>query len=58
MASKRASTVPGAYSAVEEDFFRAGASISETEEVERFEDLDEGYQPVGFWQRLFGGGRK
>lgn len=40
----------------EEAFFQAGRDIenSEPPPVENFDDLDEGYQPVSFWQRLFG----
>jgi hypothetical protein len=40
------------FSEVEEEFFRAG---HEKEAVaESFADLDEGYRPVGFWERLRG----
>jgi len=47
-----------AFSEAEEEFFKAGAS-NHTGKVpqfvpETFEDLDEGYQPVGFWDRLRG----
>ena len=49
----------GAFSAIEEEFFRAGQE--HTGQVPRvggagdsFDDLDEGYQRVGFWDRLLG----
>ncbi|MEZ4366153.1 MAG: hypothetical protein R2939_07675 [Kofleriaceae bacterium] len=57
MSKQRAATSPGVYSDLEEAFFAAGSSPEPTEQVERFEDLDEGYQPVGFWRRLLGGKR-
>lgn len=40
----------------EEAFFQAGREIEKREppKVESFDDLDEGYEPVSFWQRLFG----
>ncbi len=49
-----------AFSDVEEAFFRQGsekekvASFQMTGPVETFDDLDEDYQPVGFWDRLRG----
>jgi len=49
-----------AFSDAEEAFFRAGtekpasARIEHTGPVETFDDLDEGYQPLGFWDRLRG----
>jgi hypothetical protein len=47
-----------AFNEVEEAFFRAGhdkeAVAVPTPVVESFDDLDEGYQPVGFWDRLRG----
>ena len=47
-----------AFSDVEEEFFRAGAEKATKAPVapvvESFDDLDEGYQPVGFWDRLRG----
>ena len=53
----------GAFTQIEEEFFRAGteekhhapklASASDS-----FDDLDEGYQPVGFWDRLLGRNKK
>jgi hypothetical protein len=42
------------FSLVEEEFFRDGGRRDVTEPVETFADLDEGYQPVTIWQRLFG----
>ncbi|MCX5741802.1 MAG: DUF4388 domain-containing protein [Proteobacteria bacterium] len=43
----------------EEAFFRGGdaehaAPVPRAIPIETFEDLDEGYQPVGFWDRLLG----
>lgn len=40
----------------EEAFFQAGRDIESREPppVENFDDLDDGYQPVSLWQRLFG----
>ncbi len=49
-----------AFSDAEEAFFRAGtekpstARIEHTAPVETFDDLDEGYKPLGFWDRLRG----
>ena len=46
-----------AFSDMEEDFFRAGhekTAKPPPEHTESFEDLDEGYRPVGFWDRLLG----
>jgi hypothetical protein len=48
-----------AFSDVEEEFFRAGSEKHATAAVpkvapESFDDLDEGYQPVGFWDRVRG----
>jgi len=47
-----------AFSEVEEAFFRAGhekeAAVAAPPVVESFDDLDEGYRPVGFWDRLRG----
>ena len=47
------------FSEVEEAFFRAGherdaAQVAAAPVVESFDDLDEGYRPVGFWDRLRG----
>jgi len=45
------------FSDLEEDFFRAGhekVAKPPPEHSESFDDLDEGYQPVGFWDRLLG----
>ena len=42
------------FSHVEEEFFRDGNRRDVTEPIETFSDLDEGYQPVTIWQRLFG----
>lgn len=50
----------GAFSDAEEAFFRAGSekekstTFQVTGPIETFDDLDEGYQPVGFWDRLRG----
>lgn len=49
--------VTAAFTEVEEAFFRAGTekgAAAHTAPVEKFEDLDEGYQPLGFWDRLRG----
>jgi Domain of unknown function (DUF4388) len=48
-----------AFSELEEAFFRAGhekaeAVVAAPPTIESFDDLDEGYQPVGFWDRLRG----
>jgi len=46
-----------AFSDVEEDFFRAGHEKTAKPppvHTESFDDLDEGYRPVGFWDRLLG----
>ena len=51
-----------AFSEVEEAFFRAGhekeAAVVPAPVVESFDDLDEGYQPVRFWDRLRGKSRE
>ncbi len=51
-----------AFSEVEEAFFRAGhekeAQVAAPPTVESFEDLDEGYRPLGFWARLRGKARR
>lgn len=56
-----ASTNPpgqGAFTEDEEEFFRKGVHLAESQPpVESFDDLDRGYRPQGFWQRLFGGRR-
>jgi hypothetical protein len=49
----------GAFSNIEEEFFKAGAAHEEghaplRSASESFDDLDEGYQKVGFWDRLLG----
>ena len=43
------------FSATEEAFFKAGSTLAQQPRapVESFDDLDEGYQPRTFWQRLF-----
>ncbi len=47
-----------AFSDAEEEFFRAGqgntGKVPTFSPQETFDDLDEGYQPVGFWDRLRG----
>jgi len=51
---KDATTV---FTDLEEDFFRAGvAQVQPPVRAagESFDDLDEGYQPVGFWDRVLG----
>jgi hypothetical protein len=44
------------FSAIEEEFFRAGQEDTKQPNVnvDSFDDLDEGYQRVGFWDRLLG----
>jgi hypothetical protein len=42
------------FTAVEEEFFRAGAAMSESSEpVDTFSDLEQAPRP-SFWQRVFG----
>ena len=44
-----------AFSSIEEDFFRSGSERAPAPpKPDTFDDLDEGYQPVGFWDRLLG----
>lgn len=46
-----------AFSDFEEDFFRQGLEVEKQHKPtpgESFDDLDEGFQPVGFWDRLLG----
>ena len=43
-----------AFSEAEEAFFRGAEKTGTVPKVESFEDLDEGYQPPGFWDRVFG----
>jgi hypothetical protein len=43
-----------AFSDDEEAFFRGAERTSPAPKVETFDDLDEGYQPPGFWDRVFG----
>ncbi|MBA3395518.1 MAG: hypothetical protein H0T89_22915 [Deltaproteobacteria bacterium] len=43
----------GSFTAIEEEFFRAGTSMSELPQRESFDDLDEGYRPTSVWRRLF-----
>jgi hypothetical protein len=47
--AKRSPTVPGAFSEVEEEFFRAGESGSQTEAAEPHYEDDE----PSLWRRLF-----
>ena len=50
-----------AFSETEEAFFREGHAkdvAAPPPVVESFEDLDEGYRPLGFWDRLRGRSRK
>lgn len=48
----------GAFTPIEEEFFRAGQDDAVKERprspAESFDDLDEGYQPTGFWDKLLG----
>ena len=59
-ARKDAQAAAVAFSEAEEAFFRAGhekEKVTKTASLpapETFDDLDEGYQPVGFWDRLRG----
>ena len=46
------SSVAG-FSEAEEAFFSADVAATQPEPVERFADLDEGYQPRPLWRRLF-----
>jgi hypothetical protein len=53
---KDAASAAVAFSDAEEAFFRAGQEKATKPPIaaETFDDLDEGYQPVGFWDRLRG----
>jgi hypothetical protein len=44
----------GVFSDEEEEFFRAGVAVEAASLVESFEDLDDGYSPASFWDRLVG----
>jgi hypothetical protein len=47
-----------AFSDTEEEFFQAGHDkIAAHHNAESFDDLDDGYRPVGFWERLTGRGK-
>ena len=48
-----------AFSDDEEAFFQAGHDrpSARHDAAESFDDLDEGYRPVGFWERLTGRGK-
>jgi len=37
----------------DEEFFRAGATTVEPQEVETFADLEDGHRPRSLWRRLF-----
>jgi hypothetical protein len=53
--------VATAFSDLEEDFFAAGSSPTygqPTEPTENFTDLDDGYEPTGFWDKLLGKKKK
>lgn len=39
---------------VEEEFFRAGATLGESQAPDSFADLEEPARPRSLWQRLFG----
>ncbi len=45
--------IAAAFSDDEEEFFRAGQE-SAAPPAESFSDLDDGYQPQSFWQRVLG----
>ncbi len=51
-----------AFSQMEEEFFRAGHDETHPPRLasasDSFDDLDDGYQPAGFWDRLLGRKRK
>jgi hypothetical protein len=47
-----------AFSDTEEEFFQAGHDkVAAHHDAESFDDLDEGYRPLGFWERLTGRGK-
>lgn len=48
----RAAQVIG-FTEAEEAFFRAGTTEPEPSPTESFDDLDEGYRPIGWLRRLF-----
>jgi len=55
----------GAFTQIEEEFFRAGSHPEDEKAAKRvpsasdsFDDLDEGYERVGFWDRLLGRKKK
>lgn len=50
----RIQTIPGWFSAQEEEFFQAGTLQAQVEPMESFEDLDVGYERPGLLRRLFG----
>lgn len=43
-----------AFNEVEEEFFRAGNALTESEGMESFSDLDLDFQRPSLWHRLFG----
>lgn len=43
-----------ALTAAEEEFFKQAPKTEAVMKVETFDDLDEGYEPPGFWDRVFG----
>lgn len=43
-----------AFSDTEEAFFNRAERTAPAPKLESFDDLDEGYQPAGFWDRVFG----
>jgi hypothetical protein len=55
-AQAAAATAQGVFSDDEEAFFQAGQSVHHVDHspAESFDDLDVGYQRVGFWDRLVG----
>jgi hypothetical protein len=44
----------GAFSDLEEEFFRDGLRLEAQLETESWDDLDAGYEPPRFWDRLVG----
>jgi len=60
-ASQQESSAATHFDEMEEQFFQQGASPAygrPTEPTESFDDLDEGYQPTGFWDKLLGRDKK
>ena len=53
-ASKAAAAITSSFSDDEEAFFRAGQEPTSGAPAESFSDLDDGYQPQSFWDRVLG----